>query len=172
MRGFGANQAAFAIESLLNRLAKLVGIDGWEMRWRNILRQGGTFCTGQRLTKPFGLEETLLAVKDQYKSARYAGIACGIKNVGLGNGMPDEGKALITVESKDRIVLRTGFTEMGQGYFTILIQTACEETGLPPRLFHATTDTTAELNCGQTTGQPRHRPRRPLHAGRRPQAPR
>jgi len=151
MRGFGANQSAFAIEGLINRLAKLVGIDAWEMRWRNIVRQGDTFCTGQRLTKPFGLEQTLLAVRDQYRNARYAGIACGIKNVGLGNGMPDEGKALLTVESEGRITIRTGFTEMGQGYFTILIQTACEETGLPPHLFHATTDTRAELNCGQTT---------------------
>lgn len=151
MRGFGANQSAFAIESLLNKLAKLVGIDAWEMRWRNILRQGDTFCTGQRLTKPFGLEKTLLAVKDQFLSARYAGIACGIKNVGIGNGMPDEGKASMIVEAPDRIMIRTGFTEMGQGLFTISIQTACEETGLPPSVFRATTDTSVDLNCGQTT---------------------
>jgi xanthine dehydrogenase molybdenum-binding subunit len=151
MRGFGANQAAFAIESLLNKLARRVGINDWEMRWRNILRQGDTFCTGQRLTKPFGLEKTLLAVKDQFLAAKYAGIACGIKNVGIGNGMPDLGKALITVEAEDRITIRTGFTEMGQGLFTICIQTACQETGLPPSLFRATTDTSADLNCGQTT---------------------
>lgn len=151
MRGFGANQAAFAIESLLNRLAKLVGIDAWEMRWRNILRQGDTFCTGQRLTKPFGLEKTLLAVRDHFRSAKYVGIACGIKNVGIGNGMPDEGKASLRVESPDCITIRTGFTEMGQGLFTICIQTACEETGLPPNVFRATTDTSVDLNCGQTT---------------------
>ena len=40
MRGFGANQAAFAVENLLNRLAKQVGIDAWEIRWRNALQQG------------------------------------------------------------------------------------------------------------------------------------
>src|SRR5690606_32413270 len=47
--------------------------------------------------------------------------------------------------------LRTGFTEMGQGLFTVCIQAACEETGLPPQYFRAATDTSVELNCGQTT---------------------
>ncbi|MCH7719666.1 MAG: molybdopterin-dependent oxidoreductase, partial [Planctomycetes bacterium] len=151
MRGFGANQAAFAIERSLDRLAKKVGIDGWAMRWRNILEVGDRFCTGQKLDKPFGLKRTLLAVKDAYRNARYAGIACGIKNTGIGNGMPDEGKAILTVESPDHVSIRTGFTEMGQGYFTICIQTACQETGLAPELFHPRTDTSADVDCGQTT---------------------
>ncbi len=151
MRGFGANQAAFAIEGLLDRLAAQVGIDGWEMRWRNALDVGDVFCTGQRLTKPFGLKKTLLAVKDAYRSAKYAGIACGIKNVGVGNGMPDIGRALLTVGDDGTVTIRTGFTEMGQGLFTICVQTACEETGLPPEVFKAMTDTSEELGVGQTT---------------------
>jgi xanthine dehydrogenase molybdenum-binding subunit len=151
MRGFGANQAAFAVERCLDRLSQKVGIDGWEMRWRNVLDVGDTFCTGQRLDKPFGLKATLLAVKDAYRSAKYAGIACGIKNVGIGNGMPDAGKAVISVDAADRLTIRTGFTEMGQGLFTICIQTACQETGLPPHLFQVTTDTSADVDCGQTT---------------------
>lgn len=151
MRGFGANQAAFAVERCLDRLAKQVGIDGWEIRWRNALDVGDRFCTGQILDKPFALKRTLLAVKDAYHNARCAGIACGVKNVGLGNGMPDEGKAVIRVEAADRVTIRTGFTEMGQGYFTICIQTACQETGLPPEVFFPTTDTSVDVNCGQTT---------------------
>ncbi len=151
MRGFGANQAAFAIEGLLDRLAEKVGIDGWEIRWRNVLHLGDRFCTGQRLVKPFGLKKTLLAVKDAYRGAKYAGIACGIKNVGIGNGMPDIGRAMLTVEDDGTITIRTGFTEMGQGLFTICIQTAVEETGLPAEVFHATTDTSEALDCGQTT---------------------
>ena len=151
MRGFGVNQAAFAIEGCLDLLAEQAGIDGWEMRWRNALDVGDRFCTGQKLDKPFGLKRTLLAVKDAYRSARYAGIACGVKNVGLGNGVADEGKALLKVESADRVIIHTGFTEMGQGYFTVCVQIACEETGLPPAVFHPTTDTSAELDCGQTT---------------------
>lgn len=152
MRGFGANQAAFAIEGALDRLAERVGIDGWEIRWRNILRVGDRFCTGQRLTKPFGLEQTLLAVRDTYRSARYAGIACGIKNVGIGNGLPEIGRVSLTVEADGTVTLRTGHTEMGQGLFTVAIQTAVEETGLPAGVFRAACDTSDPLDAGQTTG--------------------
>ena len=94
----------------------------------------------------------MLAVKDIYRSAKYAGIACGIKNVGIGNGMPDPGKALLRVEPDGKVSIRTGYTEMGQGLFTVTIQTAVQETGLPPETFTATTDTTVDLDCGQTTG--------------------
>jgi xanthine dehydrogenase molybdenum-binding subunit len=151
MRGFGANQAAMAVEGLLNRLAQKVGIDGWEIRWRNALDVGDRFASGQKLTKPFGLKRTLLAVRDAYRTAKFAGIACGIKNVGIGNGMPDAGRAVMRVEAPNRVSIRTGFTEMGQGYFTICIQTAVQETGLPAEVFAPTTDTRAEVDCGQTT---------------------
>ncbi len=151
MRGFGVNQAAFAVESLMNRLAARVGIDGWEIRWRNALERGDRCGTGQILDKPFGLKRTLEAVRDAYRGARYAGIACGIKNVGIGNGMPDLGKAVICVDGPDRITIRTGYTEMGQGLFTVCIQVACQETGLPPERFTVVTDTSRELGCGQTT---------------------
>ena len=151
MRGFGANQAAFAIEGLLDRLAEKVGIDGYDMRDRNILEQGESFATGQVLDKPFGLRRTLEAVKSHYKQAKYAGIACGIKNVGIGNGMPDIGRAALTVQEDGIVHIRTGFTEMGQGLFTICIQFAVEATGLPPVTFKVSTDTTMMLDCGQTT---------------------
>ena len=151
MRGFGANQAAFAIEGLLDRLAEKVGIDAYDIRDRNILEPGDAFATGQLLDKPFGLRKTLEAVKDQFKAAKYAGIACGIKNVGVGNGMPDAGRAALTVENDHTVHIRTGFTEMGQGLFTICIQFAVEATGLRPEQFQVSTDTTLQLNCGQTT---------------------
>ena len=151
MRGFGANQAAFAIEGLLDRLAEKCGIDGYDIRDRNILEPGEAFATGQVLDKPFGLRRTLEAVKEQYKNAKYAGIACGIKNVGIGNGMPDIGRAAITIEDENTLHIRTGFTEMGQGLFTLCIQFAHEATGLSPDLFKCSTDTTLKLDCGQTT---------------------
>ncbi len=151
MRGFGANQAAFAIEGLLDRLAEKVGIDAYDMRDRNILEPNEAFATGQILDKPFGLRKTLEAVKDQFKTAKFAGIACGIKNVGIGNGMPDIGRAALTVEKDQTVHIRTGFTEMGQGLFTVCIQFAHEATGLHPKLFQVSTDTSLRLDCGQTT---------------------
>ena len=151
MRGFGANQAAFAIEGLLDRLAEKCGIDGYDIRDRNILEPNEQFATGQILDKPFGLRKTLEAVREQYKSAKFAGIACGIKNVGIGNGMPDIGRAAMSVEEDGSVHIRTGFTEMGQGLFTICIQFAVEATGLSPNVFKCSTDTSLMLNCGQTT---------------------
>ncbi|HEX4412850.1 MAG TPA: molybdopterin cofactor-binding domain-containing protein [Lacipirellulaceae bacterium] len=152
MRGFGANQAAFAIENLLDRLAEKVGIDAYDMRDRNILEPGETFATGQVLDKPFGLRKTLEACKDAFKSAQYAGIACGIKNCGIGNGMPDIGKSAFYIADENTIHIHTGFTEMGQGLFTLCIQFAVEATDLPAEVFKkVSTDTKFLLDCGQTT---------------------
>ena len=152
MRGFGANQAAFGIESMLDILAERVGMDGWEIRYLNALEVGDKFCTGQTLECSVGLKKTLEAVKERYQAAKYAGIACGIKNVGIGNGLPEYGKAMLEVRADGSVAIYTGFTEMGQGLFTVLQQTACEETGLPPSVFdHVSADTKYDLDCGQTT---------------------
>ena len=70
MRGFGVNQTSFAIEGCLDLLAAKVGLDGWEMRWRNIVRVGDLTTTGQVLEKSVGAEKTLLAVKPAYDAAR------------------------------------------------------------------------------------------------------
>src|SRR5208282_963822 len=120
-------------ETVIDMLAEKVGIDGWEIRWRNALEVGDMFATGQVLRASVGLKKTLLAVRDAYRNARFAGIGCGIKNVGIGNGSEDAGRAMITVEEDGMVVVRTGFTEMGQGLFTVQLQTFCEETGINPR---------------------------------------
>ena len=151
MRGFGANQAAFAMEGMMDILAEKVGIDGWEMRWRNVVDIGDTFVTGQIFDKSVGIKQTLLAVKDIYYSSRYAGIACGIKNVGIGNGMKESGQAVVTVNPDKTVSINTGFTEMGQGFSTVMIQFFCEVTGIDPRLVSVRIDTTEPTPCGMTT---------------------
>jgi len=151
MRGFGANQAAFAIESMLDILAERAGLDGWEMRWRNALDTGDTFCTGQVLEHAEGLKDTLLAVRNVYYAAPRAGIACGVKNVGIGNGMPEAGQALVKITPEGRIVIHTGFTEMGQGFFTAMVQCFCDITGIDPRLVRVDVDTAHPTPCGMTT---------------------
>lgn len=151
MRGFGANQAAFAMEGALDMLAEKLGIDGWEIRYRNAVDVGDTFATGQVFEHSVGLKKTLLAVKDAYQNAKFAGIACGIKNVGIGNGMPEYGRALLKIEDDASITIHQGFTEMGQGLYTVLIQCLCEETGIDPRRVRASVDTSKALYCGMTT---------------------
>jgi CO/xanthine dehydrogenase Mo-binding subunit len=151
MRGFGVNQSNFAIEGVLDMLAERVGIDGWEIRWRNALEEGKRFGTGQKLGPGVGLKKTLLAVKDAYRSAPYAGIACGVKNTGIGNGMTEYGRAVLRVEDDASVTLFHSWTEMGQGVHTILQQIACEELGLPPGRVQVEVDTDRDLETGQTT---------------------
>lgn len=156
MRGFGANQAHFGIDGALDWLAEKVGIDGWEMRWRNAVAVGDAVTTGQILEKSVGLKRTLEAVKDSYyvarKQGRAVGIGCGIKNSGIGNGANEWGKARLVVEAGGRVGLYNGYTEMGQGLLTVLVQCAVEVTGLPPTTFRPRVDSTFDLDCGQTTG--------------------
>jgi len=151
MRGFGANQASFAIESMIDILAERAGLDGWEMRWRNAIEAGDTFCTGQVLEHGVGLKDTLLAVKEAYDGSPRAGIACGIKNVGIGNGMPEAGQAVVEITPDGQVVIHTGFTEMGQGFFTAMVQCLCEITGLDPGLVRTEVDTGYPTPCGMTT---------------------
>jgi xanthine dehydrogenase molybdenum-binding subunit len=151
MRGFGVNQTAFAIEGMVDRLAEGVGIDGWEMRWRNVLREGDRFATGQRLGPGVGLEKTLLAVRDAYRAAPVAGIACGVKNTGIGNGMTERGRAILRPEAGGTVTLFHSWTEMGQGCDTVFAQLVASTLGLPMERIHVVVDTERELDTGQTT---------------------
>lgn len=156
MRGFGANQASFAMEGCMDLLAKEVGIDSFQIRERNVIDVGDVFSTGQVMEKSVGIKKTLAAVKDIYYQAKSAGkavgIGCGLKNSGIGNGVPEWGKARLQIERDGTITLFNGYTEMGQGLLTVLVQFASEVTGLPGALFRPKVDSTFALGCGQTTG--------------------
>ena len=156
MRGFGANQAAFAIEGLMDTLAERVGVDAYDIRERNVLAPGDRFATGQKMTGSCGIRQTLEAVREVYKNslsngAQSVGIGCGIKNTGIGNGMDDSGRLLIRVLESGRLEILTGYTEMGQGLFTILRQVVHEETGLDPESMTCRTVSDARVLCGMTT---------------------
>ncbi|MGH2636637.1 MAG: selenium-dependent xanthine dehydrogenase [Actinomycetota bacterium] len=151
MRGFGVNQVAFAIDGMLDRLAEVVGIDPWEIRWRNALEVGDTFGTGQVLGEGVGIKACLEAVRDAYRGARYAGIGCGVKNTGIGNGLLELGRAILRPEADGTVTLFHSWTEMGQGVNTVLLQIVCEELGLTADRVHVIVDTMRELDTGQTT---------------------
>lgn len=165
MRGFGVPQSAFALEGCLDLLAQKVGIDAWEIRNRNLVEVGDMLTTGQVLEKSVGIRRTLEAVKPAWDEARRAGkavgIACGLKNSGIGNGVVEWGKCRLVVEADGSVTVYNGYTEMGQGLLTVLVQFAVEVTGLPAALFHPKVDSTFALGCGQTTGS-----RATLFAGR------
>ena len=151
MRGFGTNQAHFAMEGVMDILAERLGVDGYDIRIRNILNPGDAFATGQIMRESVGgLRESLEAVKDIYKGAKYAGIGCGIKSTGIGNGTVDSGHIVIRVVDGGRIDILTGYTEMGQGLFTAIRQAVCEETGLSPDIMAVRWDKSLGGKCGET----------------------
>jgi xanthine dehydrogenase molybdenum-binding subunit len=160
-RGFGANQAQFAMEGMLDRLAERVGIDGWEIRRRNVIRPGMVWGPGQIMDDGCdGALACLEAIKPHYDAARAAGkavgLGLGLKNSGLGNGFKEITKAVVRIEHDGTLEIRHGWTEMGQGINTIAIQVAIEELGdvlaIDANKVRVVVDTTRELGLGQTTG--------------------
>ena len=151
MRGFGVNQATFGLENCIDELCEQGGFDRWEFRYDNALKDGDMTATGQVIEGGAGVRKTLLAVKDQFDAAKFAGLACGIKNTGIGNGMPDASKVGITIAAPDRVLIDHGWTEMGQGIHTMAVQTLCQETGLDPNIIEIRVDTASEQEAGMTT---------------------
>jgi xanthine dehydrogenase molybdenum-binding subunit len=156
-RGFGANQAQFGMEGVIDRLAEMVGIDGWEMRKRNVIRPGEVWGPGQIMDDGCGGAEVCLdAIKPHYDSARASGkaigLGLGLKNSGLGNGFRELCRAVVRFRSDDVVEVRHGWTEMGQGVHTVALQVAAQELGIDPNRIEVIVDTTRELGFGQTTG--------------------
>jgi len=161
-RGFGANQAQFGMEGVLDRLAARVGISGWEIRKRNVIRPGEVWGPGQIMDDGCGGAEACLdAMKPHYDAARQQGLAVGLglglKNSGLGNGFRELSRAVVrfrasTDGAPGRVEVRHGWTEMGQGVHTVALQVAAQELGVAPERIDVIVDTTRELGFGQTTG--------------------
>ena len=133
-RGFGVTQTCFCTETLLNQMAELVGISPWEIRYRNAIRPGGVLPNGQIVDGSTGLVETLEAIKPAYDAAVAAGdpvgIACAMKNAGVGVGIPDWGRCKLIVEPDGKVHIYSGASCIGQGLGTVLVQTVVTCTGL------------------------------------------
>ena len=160
-RGFGANQAQFAMEGVMDRLAEAVGIDGWEMRSRNAVAPGAIWGPGQIMDDgSLGARACLEAVKPAWDEARAAGktvgLGLGLKNSGLGNGFKEIAKAVVRFDDDYHegggVEVRHCWTEMGQGIHTVAQQVAVTELGVSADRVRVVVDTTYELGAGQTTG--------------------
>lgn len=129
-RGFGVCQSEFALESNINLLAEKVGISPWEIRYRNAIEPGKVLPNGQIADCSTALKETLEAVKEVYESnPGRAGIACAMKNAGVGVGLPDKGRAKLVVKD-GKVEIYCAASDIGQGCATIFVQVLTETTGL------------------------------------------
>ncbi|MBR6377208.1 MAG: selenium-dependent xanthine dehydrogenase, partial [Oscillospiraceae bacterium] len=156
-RGFGVTQTCFAIESLLNEMAELVGISPWEIRMRNAIRPGGVLPNGQIVGPETGLVETLEAAKPYYDAALAAGdpvgLACAMKNAGVGVGLPDWGRAKLIVEADGRLHIYSGASCIGQGLGTVLVQMVVTNAHLKPeQIVYERSNTWIAPDSGDTSG--------------------
>ena len=152
-RGFGVCQSEFALESLINVLAKKVGITPWEIRYRNAIEPGKILPNGQIADCSTALKETLEAVKEVYeKNMDHAGIACSMKNAGVGVGLPDKGRAKLVIED-GVCVIYCAASDIGQGCLTVFCQAVAETTGLSlSRIRNAVANTENAPDSGTTSG--------------------
>lgn len=131
-RGFGVTQTCFATETLLNMMAEKIGITPWEIRYRNAIRPGGVLPNGQIVDDSTGLVETLEAIKDDFDAAVAAGkpvgLACAMKNAGVGVGIPDTGRVKLIIEDDAKVHIYSGASCIGQGLGTVLVQMIVENT--------------------------------------------
>ena len=150
-RGFGVPQSCFATECNLNQLAEMAGLTPFEIRYINAVRPGDTLPNGQIADENTAIVETLDAVREICEKNPKAGIACAIKNSGLGVGVPDTGRCRITVKD-GKVHVTSSAACIGQGMGTVQIQMLCEAAGLTPDMvIYDTPDTKYSPNAGNTT---------------------
>ncbi len=151
-RGFGVTQSCFATECCINLLAEKVGITPWEIRYRNAIRPGEVLPNGQIADPATGLAETLEAVREICEQNPKAGIACAMKNAGVGVGIPDTGRCRLLIED-GKVHIHVGAACIGQGCGTVFLQMACETMNWPPERFVYHLPNTANApDSGTTSG--------------------
>lgn len=151
-RGFGVTQTCFGSERNLDLLAEKVGISPWEIRYRNAIRPGQVLPNGQIADPSTGVAETLEAVKEVYESEPYAGIACAMKNAGVGVGLPDWGRCRLLVKD-GKIEIHAGASCIGQGLGTVLTQVVSETTGFGiEKIVYCRPNTANSPDSGTTSG--------------------
>lgn len=170
MRGFGAVQACFGIESTIDLLAAELGIDPVEIRRRNVLLPGDEFPTsGQRVGPsapllelidrctaiplpepgpghdaapghPYRLPGGTGLTSDGTGIRRGTGFALGVKNHLYGEGVPEWSLATVTITPRGAMI-RSAAAEVGQGIGSALVQIASGTLGgMPAELEPATTE--------------------------------
>ncbi len=150
-RGFGVTQTIFGQEVNIDLLAKEVGMDPWEFRYKNAVRPGDYLPNGQLCTPDTGIVECLEAVKDAYYASDRTGLAICMKNSGVGVGLPDTGRVILEVRD-GKVRIRTSAACIGQGVGTVAAQIVVEATKLSPeQIVVEAPDTDRTPNSGTTT---------------------
>ena len=168
-RGFGVTQSAFAVESMMDKLAETLEIDPVELRRMNALHVGSITNTGQELRDSVGLVECIDKVEAEMRKSnphpfkpqpvsgaehlvRSWGFASAYKNTGLGGGAPDKAGADLELYDDGTFEIRSSSAELGQGLVAVMQLTVAEEMAVPPKQVKVLVmDTDLTPNGGPTT---------------------
>ena len=132
-RGLGIPQMMWAVDSQMDILAGMVGMDPVEFRLKNAVELGSTTATGQVLKTSVGIKECIRKAADAMdwqnrKRERGRG-----KGIGIMHKMtvtPASSSAIIKVNEDGSAEVQASTVDMGQGSNTVLAQIAAEELGL------------------------------------------
>ncbi|MFI6519345.1 xanthine dehydrogenase subunit D [Spirillospora sp. NPDC050679] len=158
MRGFGAVQSAYAVESNMDKLARELGIDPVDLRVRNAMTTGTILPTGQEVDGPAPVAELLERLKAMplppdpghhrdprswpgglgnvtrgESLRRGVGYAVGVKAIGYSGGVDDVCTARVTLSvrgGRPHAEVYTASAECGQGVVTVQAQVARTELGI------------------------------------------
>lgn len=124
---------------------------------RNAIRPGGVLPNGQIVDGATGLVETLEAIKPAYDAAVAAGepvgLACAMKNAGVGVGLADWGRCKLIVEEDGKLHIYAGASCIGQGLGTVLVQLTVTYTGLKREdIVYERSNTWIAPDSGDTSG--------------------
>ncbi len=168
-RGFGVTQSAFAVETMMDRLAETLNLDPVKVRRMNALHVGSITNTGQELKESIGLMECIDRVDAEMRKhnpapfkpvvdlanpnlVRAWGFASAYKNTGLGGGAPDISGADVELYEDGTFQVRSSAAELGQGLVTVMRLTVAEEMGVTPdKVRVLVMDTDLTPNGGPTT---------------------
>ena len=142
MRGFGAPQANFAIESMVDMLAHRLGMDPVEVRRRNIWQPGDANITRVRVNQAestgISLEKSaaeiarLREIPPAAGKQAGVGMALALQTMGLGWGVPDDSTNRLEWQTDGRVLLRIGAPDLGQGLNLVAAQITSEALGIDP----------------------------------------
>jgi aldehyde oxidoreductase len=144
MRGFGAPQSTFALESLMDELAGRLGMHPIDLRVRNALRPGSILATGFRVGEEAAVVETLEAVRPRYDEAvrriselprdgevrQGVGVASMLFGIGSTTGERPS-HADVELLPSGRVTVLAGATDAGQGSDRVLRGVAAQVLNVP-----------------------------------------
>ena len=142
-RGYGATQGLFAVESAVNELANILGMDPFKIREMNITREGeimpayyGQMNTSCALDRCLARVHDMIDWDNKYPcrdmgNGKIRAVGMGMAMQGSGITSMDVGSATLKVNDEGFYTLLIGAADMGTGCDTTLAQIAAEVLECP-----------------------------------------